>query len=65
VSDVATARKATKLPILVGSGVTPDQLGSLFQYADALIVGSWIKTGGVWSNAVDAQRCREMVKARG
>jgi membrane complex biogenesis BtpA family protein len=65
VSDVATARKATKLPILVGSGVTPDQLGSLFQYADALIVGSWIKTGGVWSNAVDAQRSREMVKARG
>ncbi|MFY7896248.1 MAG: BtpA/SgcQ family protein [Phycisphaerales bacterium] len=49
----------------MGSGVTPDQLGSLFQYADAVIVGSWIKTGGLWSNAVDAQRCREMVKARG
>jgi membrane complex biogenesis BtpA family protein len=65
VSDVATARKATKLPILVGSGVTPDQLGALFAYADALIVGSWIKTGGVWSNAVDAGRAREMVRARG
>ncbi len=65
VSDVATARKATRLPILVGSGVTPDQLGSLFQFADALIVGSWIKAGGVWNNAVDEARCRQMVNARG
>lgn len=63
-SDVATARKATKLPILVGSGVTPEQIEPLFQHADALIVGSWIKVAGVWSNPVDAARAKTIVNAR-
>jgi len=63
-SDVATARKATKMPLLVGSGVTPEQVKPLFEHADALIVGSWIKQGGVWDQPVDAERCRAMVKAR-
>jgi uncharacterized protein len=64
VSDVATARKATTLPILVGSGVTPEQLPALFQYADALIVGSWIKQDGVWDLPVDAHRARKIAAAR-
>lgn len=64
ISDVAMARKATKLPILVGSGVTPGQVESLFACADGLIVGSFIKEGGEWTGALDISRCREIVKAR-
>jgi membrane complex biogenesis BtpA family protein len=63
--DVAAVRKACGLPVLVGSGVTPNDLHALFAHADALIVGSYIKSGGVWSNAVDPARCAEIVKARG
>ncbi len=62
--DVAEVRAATRLPVLVGSGVTPETVGELFEHADALIVGSFIKRGGVWSNGIDARRCEAIVRAR-
>ncbi|MFK7759382.1 MAG: BtpA/SgcQ family protein [Phycisphaerales bacterium] len=61
--DVKAVRNATSLPVLVGSGVTPDNASSLGAYADALIVGSWIKGDGFWKNPVDPGRAVEMVKA--
>lgn len=61
-ADVTSVRGAVKLPVLVGSGVAPEQLGDLFQHADALIVGSWIKKSGRWQNAVDPKRARALVK---
>lgn len=50
-------------PVLVGSGVTPETVGPLFEHAAGLIVGSWIKHDGVWSNEPDPARCRAMVEA--
>ena len=61
--DVQAVRNATSLPVLVGSGVTPENAGALSDYADALIVGSWIKSDGFWKNAVDADRAKLMVDA--
>jgi membrane complex biogenesis BtpA family protein len=62
--DVAEVREASKLPVLVGSGVTPENAGELFDAgADGLIVGSSIKRGGLWSNPIDPKRCRALVKA--
>ncbi len=63
VNDVAEARRAVSLPVLVGSGVEPASIGPLFEHADALIVGSYIKSDGHWSNAVDAVRCEQAVRA--
>lgn len=65
-SDVATVRKAVgpDFPVVVGSGVTPEQVPELFRYADALIVGSWIKQDGVWDKPVDPARARALVAAR-
>jgi uncharacterized protein len=62
-ADVRAVREAVKVPVLVGSGVEPAQVEELFASADALIVGSWIKRGGVWSNPVDASRAKKMVAA--
>lgn len=61
--DVAEARGAVRIPVWVGSGVGPDQVAGLFRHADALIVGSYIKKGGVWSAPIDASRCRKMANA--
>ncbi|MHC5024114.1 MAG: BtpA/SgcQ family protein [Planctomycetota bacterium] len=61
--DLGTARVATTLPLIVGSGVTPDSVGDLLAYADALIVGSWYKRGGFWRNPPDDARARELVAA--
>jgi len=60
-SDVAEAHGASRLPILVGSGVEPASVGPLFKHADALIVGSWIKREGFWANDPDPARCRELI----
>ncbi len=63
INDLGTARVATPLPLMVGSGVTPESVKDLFAYADALIVGSWYKKDGLWSNPPDAKRAKELVKA--
>jgi membrane complex biogenesis BtpA family protein len=63
VNDLGTARVATTLPLIVGSGVTPESVKDLFAYADALIVGSWYKKDGLWSNPPDKKRAAELVKA--
>lgn len=62
-SELAEVRQSTTLPVLVGSGVNPGSVAELFQYADALIVGSWFKRDGVWSNPPDPKRCKALVKA--
>jgi hypothetical protein len=63
VNDLGTARVATTLPLIVGSGVTPESVKDLFAYADGLIVGSWYKRDGLWSNPPDAKRATELVRA--
>ncbi|MBC7771156.1 MAG: BtpA/SgcQ family protein [Pyrinomonadaceae bacterium] len=62
-SELQQVRQATALPVLVGSGVTPETVGPLFEHADALIVGSWFKKDGVWSNPPDPKRCRSLARA--
>ena len=62
IAHLREVRGATDLPILVGSGVTPENINKIFQYADAAIVGSSIKQGGNWANALDASRCKELTK---
>ncbi|MBN8644896.1 MAG: BtpA/SgcQ family protein [Planctomycetes bacterium] len=63
VDDVRAVRFATRLGLCVGSGATPDTLRELFQYADAVIVGSWYKQRGDWRNPPDPVRVRELVQA--
>lgn len=52
---------ATKLPVLVGSGVNPDNVASIFDHADAVIVASALKHGGSWWNPVDPARLAQFM----
>nr|CAH7719836.1 unnamed protein product [Callosobruchus chinensis] len=54
-NDLQQLKGAISLPILVGSGVTYDNLEKYLS-ADALIVGSYFKEGGKWSNEIDENR---------
>jgi membrane complex biogenesis BtpA family protein len=63
INDLGAARVATTLPLLVGSGVTPESVKDLFAYADVLIVGSWYKRDGLWSNPSDAKRAKDLAIA--
>jgi len=63
IDDVKAVRAATKLPVLVGSGVTTENAHALSEHADALIVGSWMKQDGFWKNPVDPTRASKMINA--
>jgi len=58
------AGAAAKMPVFVGSGATPTSLGRLFAHARGVIVGSALKSGGIWSNELDTARVAAMVSAR-
>jgi membrane complex biogenesis BtpA family protein len=60
--DVASAAEAVELPTLVGSGVTPENIGD-YPAADGLIVGSSVKRGGLWSAPLEPSRLDALVRA--
>jgi len=61
-ADVETVR-AAGLPVVVGSGVTPESAPGLARVADALIVGSFLKVDGRWRAPVDLDRVRAVRRA--
>jgi membrane complex biogenesis BtpA family protein len=60
--EVRAASQAVGVPVLVGSGITPQNMGR-FAAADALIVGSSVKEGGLWSNRLDEKRLDSVARA--
>ena len=66
IDDVKRVRSAVPdVPILVGSGVTPETAPELLSLADALIVGTSLKRNGDVSSPVDPARVRRLVDAVG
>lgn len=60
--EVEGVKQGVALPVLVGSGVTPENLPR-YAAADGLIVGSWVKQGGVWSAPLDYDRAAALARA--
>jgi predicted TIM-barrel enzyme len=63
-AELRSARAAAHGPLLVGSGTTPENVADILALADAAIVGSTLKRGGMWSNELDAERIESLVRAR-
>ena len=53
----------TSLPVAVGSGVNPDNVGDILSVADAVIVASYLKRDGVWWHDVDPERLAVFMRA--
>ena len=62
-ADVKEARSHCRIPVLLGSGVTPENVAGFYDAADGFIVGTYFKEGGLWSNTVEPARVRRMVEA--
>lgn len=62
-ADLQAAQQGTKLPIVVGSGCSPENLASIWPYAQGFIVGSWLKQDGDWQKPVDLKRAQDFVRA--
>lgn len=59
--DLRALRGKLKIPVWVGSGVTPQQLPEIWGLADGFVVGSWFKQAGEWSNPIDRARVDELL----
>jgi membrane complex biogenesis BtpA family protein len=64
-SELESVKASVDVPVLVGSGVTPEQAPGLLEICDGLIVGSSLKRRGLWSEPVDPDRVRALMRALG
>ena len=63
-NDLKRVRGAVPhVPLLVGSGATPETAAALLSIADGLIVGTAVKRDGILANPVDPGRVRQLVEA--
>ena len=60
--ELEQVKAAVTIPVLVGSGVTLDNVDRYLAIADALIVGSYFKLGGHWSQGVDFERVKTFMQ---
>lgn len=59
--ELVGIKHATRLPVLVGSGVTEDNVENMLTHANGVIIGSSLKEGGVWWNPVEETRVRSFM----
>lgn len=55
-ADLEAVRGATSLPVIIGSGLTAENLADYAPLADAFIVGSVFKEKGRWNAPLDRRR---------
>ena len=60
INDLKQAKEG-KLPVLLGSGITNENLGNYFDYSNGFIVGSYFKKDGLWSNELDFKKVEGLV----
>jgi len=62
-ADLEALHGHTDLPVLVGSGITADNIGAFGKFCDGFIVGSSLKHNGDWRAAVDYERVARLLNA--
>jgi len=60
-SEVEAVSRAVSIPTLIGSGITPENIGGYS--SAAFIVGSSVKQNGLWENLLDERRVLAVVRA--
>lgn len=61
--EIDEIRNATSLPLLVGSGVTSDNVVQILSRTQGIIVASALKRDGVWWNEVELDRVKHFMAA--
>ena len=61
--EVLEIKKATLLPVLIGSGVNQDNLDCYYGICDGFIVASSLKFDGLWQNPVEYERVKSFVRS--
>ncbi len=62
-ADVKEARSHCRVPVLLGSGVTPENVAEFYDAAAGVIVGPFFTAGGLWGHTVEPTRVGRLVEA--
>jgi len=60
--EVKAVKEKVKIPVLIGSGLTPDNAKVLLKHADGAIVGTYFKEKGKIENPVDPERVKKLME---
>ena len=63
-NEIKDVKKATRLPVIIGSGVNYHNLEEYLHISDALIIGSYFKKDGYWENELDEDRISQFMKRK-
>ncbi|XP_060694071.1 uncharacterized protein F13E9.13, mitochondrial isoform X1 [Hemiscyllium ocellatum] len=58
--ELKEVKQAVRIPVLIGSGVTVENMEE-YMDADAMIIGSHFKKSGYWANEVDFERIKKFM----
>jgi len=61
--EINSVKKASKNPVLIGSGITDININQYWNSADGFIIGSYFKQDGYWANEIDPQRVEKLMKS--
>jgi len=61
--DLVKAKSATKLPVLIGSGMTAENIKDYLPFADGFIVGSYFRKDGKFLEKLEPERLNNFMKA--
>src|SRR6266850_7382262 len=62
VADVQEAKAHCRLPVILGSGISTDNIMEFYNEADGFIIGSAFKVDGHWSNTIDPSRVARFMR---
>lgn len=60
--ELQSVKAVSKLPVLLGSGITMDNVLDYYKFTDGIIIGSFCKEEGYWKNSVSEERCGSFIK---
>ncbi len=63
--ELKKVKAVANIPVIVGSGLTPDNASRLLGVSDAGIVGTFFKREGRWWNPVEPSRVRKFMRTVG
>lgn len=61
ISELNQLKQNSNLPVIIGSGITSDNICKYYNLADLFIVGSYFKKDGNWKNKVDKVRVEKLL----
>lgn len=60
--ELQKVRKTCDLPIIIGSGITINNIDKYWEHADGFIIGSHFKEDGKWQNSVSSEKVEKFMQ---